>query len=314
MVAVAVLALTVTVAFAQDPADPIPISGTAGDDQLSGTPGPDALFGLAGNDAIFGLEGDDDVDGGPGADLMSGGPGSDSVSYTGATAVTVTLDNVADDGVAGESDNVGTDIEDVYGGDGPDRLVGSSAENTIDGGPGNDSIDGRPGSDGLFGDEGDDRIVSRDGSTDRVECGPGDDVAIVDSRDIVRECEQVGREAVTQRFIVNMDVTPGGRATALRLLNVTTGSRVVVACISRCRPRTSRNRAILSRRSVTARGGAGTAVVKLRRSPAIVRGTTFEVGVKAPRSRVRCARFRFPVRSSTLSRPRTACTSVARNP
>ncbi len=308
-VALAVLALTVTVAFAQDPADPVPISGTAGDDQLSGTPAADALFGLAGNDAIFGLEGDDDIDGGPGADLMSGGPGSDSVSYSGGAPVTVTLDNVADDGVAGESDNVGKDIEDVYGGDGPDRLVGSSAENTLDGGLGNDTIDGGAGPDGLFGDEGDDRIVSRDGSTDRVECGPGDDVAIVDSRDIVRECEQVGREAVTQRFLLDIEI-PRGRATRMHIYNVTTGSRVVIACISRCRPASSAKRAILTRRKVTARGGRSEAIVALRRSPAIVRGSTFEIGVKAPRSRVRCTRFRL---SKGLVRLKTSCRSVARD-
>ena len=127
----------------------------------------------------------------------------------------------------------------------------------------------------------------------------------------MRECENIGREAVTQRFLLDLEI-PGGRVTRMHIYNVTTGSRVVVACISRCRPRAPRTRAILTRRSVTARGGRSEAVVRLKRYPAIVRGTTFELGVKAPRSRTRCARFRILPGRRGLARPNTRCSSVAR--
>lgn len=51
----------------------------------------------------------------PGSDTYAGGDGSDSFfSGLPGAAVSVTLDNVANDGAAGESDNVGADIEDVY--------------------------------------------------------------------------------------------------------------------------------------------------------------------------------------------------------
>lgn len=78
------------------------------------TPGDDSIYGRGGGDVLLGMAGDDELDGGRGADGLSGGPGHDSVSYEGAP-VDVTLDGVANDGAAGENDNVLLDTEDVYG-------------------------------------------------------------------------------------------------------------------------------------------------------------------------------------------------------
>ena len=57
------------------------------------------------------------------------------------------LDDVADDGVAGEGDNARTDVETLIGGNAADTLTGNSANNGLDGGPGADSLNGGAGND-----------------------------------------------------------------------------------------------------------------------------------------------------------------------
>jgi hypothetical protein len=309
--ALAVLGLgVVSVALAQE----LVIAGTDGDDVLAGTPANDSLYGRAGDDVLLGQAGDDELDGGPGADAISGGPGDDSVSYAGSP-VDVTLDGHANDGAAGEGDNDLPDVEDVYGSDGPDIIVGSDAENTIDGNAGGDQITGGRGADGLFGSEGNDQIDSRDGSADRVDCGPGTDSALVDASDIVRDCEKVGRTAVTENFQLAKVLPFGGaRATTLRLVNIARGSRVTIACVSRCRPRSSRTQVVARRRSVVPAGATLALSVRLRRSP-LGAGATFEIGVKAPRAKPRCRRFVLAAKGGRIDRllsPRTRCRSIAR--
>ena len=54
-----------------------------------------------------------------GADGLQGGGGADDVGYGKRNAgIAVSLDGVANDGEAGEGDNVGTDVETVSGGSG----------------------------------------------------------------------------------------------------------------------------------------------------------------------------------------------------
>ena len=215
--------------------------GTPDDDVLTGTPGPDAIYGLAGNDLINGAAGDDELDGGPGADIIGGGPGQDSVSYAGPEPVAVSLDGVADDGVAGQGANVGADVEDIYGGGGNDTLAGNAGVNTIDGGAGDDAITPGAGRDSSFGDAGDDTIFSRDGEADVVDCGPGNDIAHVDRFDFVSGCEQrvtaVGRPV--SRFAARLQTRAGsgdrGVLVAItRLPGVAAGSTVNVRCLSGC--------------------------------------------------------------------------------
>jgi hypothetical protein len=311
IVTFALIGLTVSAALAQDS---IPILGTEGDDVLPGTPLADSIYGRGGNDILLGAAGEDELDGGPGADGISGGPDRDSVSYAGAP-VSVTLDGVADDGAAGEGDNVAPDVEDVFGTEGPDNLVGSAAENTLDGNGGNDTISGGPGSDGLFGGEGNDEIDSRDGSADRVDCGPGEDTALYDANDVVRDCEKLGRTPVTENFQLNKPPVGGTRLGTLRLANIARGSRITVACVSRCRPRSSRTRVVARRRSVKPSGSGRAFSVRIKRSP-LVAGATFEIGVRAPRSKARCRRFALARQGRTIAGLRILsahCRSVARD-
>jgi hypothetical protein len=173
--------------------------GSPAADVLLGTAGDDTLSGLAGNDRLRGGPGDDLLDGGPGQDDLAGGPGRDAATYGQAPAVTVTLNGLADDGPAGERDNVHGDVEDVYGGAADDRLVGSAGANALDGAAGADALTGGGGADDLFGGIGDDRLDARDGFVDRVDCGAGADVAIVDERDRTTGCEIVDRRPAIPR-------------------------------------------------------------------------------------------------------------------
>ena len=191
--------------------------GGAGDDRLSGTPNADRLFGDAGGDNLGGGGGNDTLDGGPGEnfhddgagdDTITGGPGNDTlipgpgrdtftggdgddiVDYRGRTAgVTITLDGRADDGEAGEGDNVAADVENVVGGSGPDRIVAGAAGARLTGGPGNDSITGSPQEDRVDGLEGDDTIDTRDGRYDSIDCGSGNDTLLADPGDDAENCE-----------------------------------------------------------------------------------------------------------------------------
>src|SRR5207237_227207 len=107
----------------------------------------------ASEQAVVGGPGDDSLLGGARADLFVGGDGIDTASYAGRIAgISVTLDDVANDGAPGEGDNVRHDIENVIGGGGADTLVANGAANVLNGGPGDDSLDGGLGADTLNGD------------------------------------------------------------------------------------------------------------------------------------------------------------------
>jgi hypothetical protein len=160
---------------------------------LNGGSGDDTLRGGASNDVLDGGPGNDLLIGGAGADTMRGGTGVDTGSFEDKTAsqpVTVTLNNQPDDGQTG-GDNVTADVENVRGGLGGDTITGDGGSNLLEGGDGGDVIDGGGGLDFLDGGPGNDRLLARDGAQDRVTCGDGNDVAVVDAFDSVDGCETV---------------------------------------------------------------------------------------------------------------------------
>lgn len=291
-------------------ADPLAVFGTDGNDTLNGTPVAESFYARAGNDIVRGAGGDDELDGGAGADVLSGGDGVDVVSYAGTAPVTVSLNGTADDGAAGEGDNVATDVEDVISADGADKLTGSDAANMLDAGAGDDRIDGGAGSDSLFGGAGDDTISARDGQTDSIDCGDGTDTAIVDRADVVVGCEKTERPPVTTSF--NFSIKPvRGRSGVVRvklitLTGVVQGSKVVVACSSGCG---SAARILVRRDAVGIKRGS--AVLKLPASPGVASGATIEVGVTAPGANRRCVGFALARGLRTVKRLKRACTSAA---
>ncbi|HEX8912949.1 MAG TPA: calcium-binding protein, partial [Humisphaera sp.] len=97
------------------------IDAGAGNDTVFAGAGNDFIYGKAGDDFIMGEAGDDFIDGDVGADRISGGLGLDTAAYHMRTKdLRVTLDDTADDGEAGEFDNVMADVESVLGGWGND--------------------------------------------------------------------------------------------------------------------------------------------------------------------------------------------------
>jgi Ca2+-binding RTX toxin-like protein len=144
------------------------VRGTAGPDQIAAFSPGLRVLGLAGADRLFGAGGGG-LYGGPGDDLIRAGRSRDQSSG-----------GAGDDEIVG---GIGRDY--IRGGAGADRLRGSR---------GNDRIDAGPGGDSVFGGDGGDVLRTRDGERDRVSCGRGADVAIVDRVDTVsRTCERVQR-------------------------------------------------------------------------------------------------------------------------
>ena len=161
---------------------------------------------------IVGGQGNDDLGGAAGvANVLDGGPGADTATYAGrADAITANLDDAANDGAAGEGDQL-IGFEAIRGGEGNDFLSGSPGANTLAGGGGNDVLDGGDGPDSLLGESGSDQltggsgvdaydggeendnVTAFDGLAETVECGGGTDSAAVDVADTLANCETVRR-------------------------------------------------------------------------------------------------------------------------
>ncbi|MCW2924130.1 MAG: hypothetical protein JWM98_1534 [Thermoleophilia bacterium] len=161
------------------------ICGGPGNDRIDGGAGNDLLCGQAGNDRIHGGAGNDRLLGSLGNDLLAGGAGNDLISGGGGKDVLV-----------GEAGN-----DRLAGGAGNDRLNGGTGNDTLSGGAGDDALYGMAGSDRLYGNAGLDTLLggtgadalsSLDGAlTDKLDCGVGRDLAIVDKHEPSRNCERV---------------------------------------------------------------------------------------------------------------------------
>lgn len=218
------------------------VNGQTGDDVVRGGPGNDTVGGGLGPDTLYGDAGADrlrDDERGMdtpfhSVDRLYGGPGVDTADYSyrlsDVAPLRLSLDGIANDGAAGEGDNVATDVENLAGGLLADVLVGSSKANVLGGAEGGDTIRGLGGNDVLRGDSGNDQLdggpgadllegwygrdtviggsgsdalsgghdadvmKARDGTADDVTCGSGVDRAEVDGRDRVNNlCDVVVR-------------------------------------------------------------------------------------------------------------------------
>jgi Ca2+-binding RTX toxin-like protein len=128
---------------------PTNIAGEAGDDGISAGPAADNLDGGSG---------DDQLSGGGGADVLTGGDGTDRADFFSSAGQSISLDDLPNDGTAGQDANVHSDVEALGGGDGPDTMTGTDANETFIGRDGDDVIDGGGGDDMLEGDGGGDTL------------------------------------------------------------------------------------------------------------------------------------------------------------
>jgi Ca2+-binding RTX toxin-like protein len=146
------------------------LTGSTLDNQIFGMDGSDTVMGIGGDDTLLGDfqfqggTGDDTLNGGNGDDTLGGGGGADHMigsndfdfvdysNFAGSNSLTITANNVADDGAAGEGDNVDPNVEGIIGGSGGDNITGSSGPNTLRGQGGTDTLNGAGGDDILQGD------------------------------------------------------------------------------------------------------------------------------------------------------------------
>jgi Ca2+-binding RTX toxin-like protein len=137
------------------------LNGEAGNDTLVGGSGPDTLIGGPGLDLLNGNDGNDRLNDDSAdlldVDVFNGGAGSDEIRYgSGSAAVTIDLDGAADDGLPGEHDRVGADVENILGTAFDDRLTGNARDNVLFGDDGDDTLLGLAGFDVLAGGNGTD--------------------------------------------------------------------------------------------------------------------------------------------------------------
>jgi Ca2+-binding RTX toxin-like protein len=130
------------------------IVGTANADVLEGGGGTNVLQGGDGDDTLLANQ--------QGVDDFSGGAGRDTVTfiqYWLGYGTTVTLDDVANDGLsAHQTSNVRSDVEVVAGTGTADSLTGNDGRNTLSGSSGNDQLFGLGGMDTLIPAQNDDTV------------------------------------------------------------------------------------------------------------------------------------------------------------
>ncbi|OPC78421.1 hypothetical protein B4N89_40440 [Embleya scabrispora] len=178
------------------------VSGGADDDIVNAS--RCALDGGAGDDVLYAKVGTV-TRGGDGDDAIVvydptstaprevfGGAGRDEIAFTAATgSVTVTLDDVADDGQNGYANiNVHSDVENVRGGQYNDVLTGNAADNALRGAAGDDLLIGGGGNDTLEGHAGND-ILKGEAGVDALFGGTGIDQCDVglDGGTVSADCE-----------------------------------------------------------------------------------------------------------------------------
>jgi Ca2+-binding RTX toxin-like protein len=145
------------------------LNGNDGNNHLVGNGGIDALNGGGGADTLEGGEGNDALQGGAGPDSFMGGGGTDTVVYGDHAGVNADIDDVlgddgnGTDGAPGQRDTIFSDVENLFGSNGPDILGGSNGDNMLLAGAGQDTIDGAGGNDVMSGGSGGDYMTGGDG-------------------------------------------------------------------------------------------------------------------------------------------------------
>jgi Ca2+-binding RTX toxin-like protein len=179
------------------------VVGGNGDDSFTGWTGPQTFYGGPGDDTFhMGLL----ASTGAGADTILGEAGEDTADYGARLeAVTVTMDlNVANDGAAGEGDNVHSDVERFIC---PTAAVvcnvtGNALDNRITGGGGADVLNGGAGDDTF--------VMGANGGigagADVLIGGPGVDVVDFTSFGAALDVRMDDVASVTQSKRIGLDV------------------------------------------------------------------------------------------------------------
>jgi Ca2+-binding RTX toxin-like protein len=294
------------------------VLGGNGDDAVDGDgykdPGSDVIDGGAGYDYFEGWTKPEDLQRQPTVSLTldgvanDGRPGeNDNVtgvedfqmyvvgSFTGTDGPEKFV--IYNPGNTGPSNLIGRGGDDeLVGHDFNDTVDGGAGNDHVEGGLGNDTVTGGPGQDTIYGDAtasrctyysckipyGNDVINARDGEADNVDCGIGQDKAIVDAVDVVTNCETVEGAGS------NRGPAPGGPAGGLKFTIgpaklaalASKGMKLKVACAAACTVSGTMTadkataRKLGTKKVATGKGkasGAGTATVTLKPSRSVAR-------------------------------------------
>jgi Ca2+-binding RTX toxin-like protein len=200
----------------------VTVDGGDGNDNIDGSDGPDLLKGGNGDDNIVpddnpagtrddarGDAGNDTIvwNGGDDDDINDGGDGTDTSVVNGATAAEkftikpgaagrVSFDRVSTNPAPFNVDIRTTELLRLNANGGDDKIKGFAGvagliETELNGEDGNDEIRGTDAEDRINGGNGHDIVNSRDRAEDLVDCGAGFDLAFVDRRDFLRNCNIV---------------------------------------------------------------------------------------------------------------------------
>ena len=160
------------------------IVGNDAENYLFGDAGDDVLFGIGGHDVLDGGEGNDVLRGsfrkpadmllggagrdqiivwtGPGSEgdatIVDGGTGVDDLIFSSIVDITLDLSKTDDQVIAPGVHMVVSNIENVMGGSGNDRLTGDAGDNVINGGAGDDVLSGGGGFNVIDGGDGFDTV------------------------------------------------------------------------------------------------------------------------------------------------------------
>ncbi len=200
-----------------------------------GTQNADTLIGSNASslEYLAGAGGADTLDGRKGPDVLNGGDGNDTATYAtrviATEGVTVDLDNTPDDGngadgPAGARDTVMPNVENLTGGAGADRLIGSGVRNLIFGSANNDVIAGGSGNDAVDGGAGTDNLDGGFGA-DAVQGGVGTDTATYAGRGtgVTVELDGLANDGNATRDDAD-PATPAARGDNLHVERVTGGA------------------------------------------------------------------------------------------
>ena len=180
------------------------LEGGNGDDRIVPDDNPagtrDVAHGDAGDDTIIWNGGDDD-------DINDGGDGNDTSVVNGATAAErftikpgapgrVRFDRTSTNPAPFNIDIGTTELLRLNANGGDDRILGFEGvagliKTELNGEDGNDEIRGTDAEDRINAGKGFDIVNSRDQAEDLLDCGTGLDLAVVDRRDFLRNCNIV---------------------------------------------------------------------------------------------------------------------------
>jgi Ca2+-binding RTX toxin-like protein len=292
----------------------------AGNDELDGDgykePGSDLVDGGPGYDYVDGWNIPSDLDQQPPVDITL-----DGVANDGRPGENDNVIGVEDFKMYVVGSFVGTDGPEKIvlanpGNDGPSTLIGrggndqlvahdfndtvdgGAGDDQVEGGLGNDTVTGGPGQDTIYGDAtassctlysckipfGNDVINARDGEVDNIDCGIGQDKAIVDTIDIVTNCETV--DGSGPRGGGGPGSGPGGSALSIKVgaaklrTLASKGLTIKVPCASACSVKGSMTADKATARKLGTKkvasgkgktGKAGTAKVTLKTSRKVAR-------------------------------------------